>query len=170
MKFSKEEKKFWQTHYHFDKPSQLYENWQQIWSVCDDTDDDFFYFFTLRVTSITNIYLKETLVSDVAVRYMTKFKELESLVLRRHENITKDSIPFFNQMEKLKSLNITKTNITLTDLYDLLNNQSLKEVFLDSEGEENNLLEIAFVLKERMPNCDIYLNTSDSSGERSIFY
>ena len=178
MKFTKEEKKFWQTHYHFDTPSQLHENWQQIWSVHGDEKDDFFYFFTLRVTSIIEIHLKETLITDKAVEYMTKFKELQNLYLRRHENITKASIPFFNQMNKLESLNITKTKITLTNLSKQLNNQSLKEVFLDSvenEDTKDNILEKAFILKERMPNCDIYLDCSDTVDpfgikEKPIFY
>jgi hypothetical protein len=172
MKFTKEEKKFWKTHYHIDTPSQLHENWEQIWSVDNSEDDGYFYFFTLRVTSIVDIYLKSSLITDKAVEYMTKFKELQYLVLRQHKNITKASIPFFNQMEKLESLNITKTKITLTDLCEHLNNQSIREVFLDSEENEDtkdNILEKAFILKERMPNCDIYLDTSDSTNEKPIF-
>jgi hypothetical protein len=169
MKFSKKEKQFWQTHYHFDKPSQLHEDWQQIWSVHGNEKDDFFYFFTLRVTSITEVHLKETLITDKAVEYMTKFKALQHLYVRRHANITKASIPFINEMKSLESLNITKTKITLTDLSEQLNNQSLKEVFLDSEENEENILENAFILKERMPNCNIYLDTSDSIGEKPIF-
>ncbi|PQJ82182.1 hypothetical protein [Polaribacter glomeratus] len=169
MKFSKKEKQFWQTHYHFDKPSQLHGDWQQIWSMHGVEKDDFFYFFTLRVTSIIEVHLKETLITDKAVEYMTKFKKLQNLYLRRHENITKASIPFINKMNNLESLNITKTKITLTDLSEQLNNQSLKEVFLDSEENEENILENAFILKERMPNCAIYLNTSDPTGEKPIF-
>ena len=169
MKFSKEEKNFWQTHYHFDKPSQLHENWQQFWSVDGNEDDEFFYFFTLRVTSIIEVHLKDTQITDKAVEYMTKFKELNNLFLRKHQNITKASIPFFNQMKSLESLNLTRTQITLTDLCELLNNQSLKEVFLDSEENEENILEKAFILKQRMPNCDIYLNTSDTHNEKPIF-
>lgn len=42
MKFSKKEKQFWQKHYHFDKPSQLHENWEQIWSADSNHDDEFF--------------------------------------------------------------------------------------------------------------------------------
>jgi len=162
MKFTKEEKKFWQTHYHFDKPTQLYENWQQIWSADGNEDDDFFYFFTKRVTTIQDVYLKDTLITDKAVEYMLQFKELKSLFLRRHQTITKACIPFINQMPQLESLNITRTKITLTDLCDSLNNQSLKEVFLDTEDDEKSLLEKGFMLKERMPNCAIYVNSSSS--------
>lgn len=106
----------------------------------------------------------------MAVEYMTKFKELKYLVLRQHQNITKASIPFFNQMNKLESLNITKTKISLSDLYEQLNNQSLREVFVDSEDNEESILEKAFALKQQMPNCNIYLNTSDPHDEKPIFY
>jgi hypothetical protein len=176
MKFSKEEKKFWVSHYHMDKPSQIHENWEQLWSVDGNQDDDFFYFFTLRVTSIIDVHLKDTLITNKAVEYMTNFKELKYLFLRRHDQITKKSIPFFNQMKSLESLNITKTSITLTDLCEDLNNQSLNEVFLDSNDDdtEENLLEKAYVLKERMPNCNVYLNCSNSTdvfgnSEKPIF-
>ena len=174
MKFSKEEKKFWQTHYHFDKPSQLHENWQQVWSVDGIEDDYFFYFFTLRVTTIIEVHLKDTLISDKAIEYMTKFTKLRSLYLRKHKNITKESILFFNQMKSLESLNITRTQITLTDLCNNLNNPSLREVFLDSDENEENIEEKAFVLKDRMPNCDVYLNCSDTidvfgNKEKPIF-
>ena len=155
MKFSKKEKQFWQTHYHFDKPSQLHENWEQIYAVDSNQDDDFFYFFTLRVTSIVDVYLKDTLISDKAVEYMLKFENLKSLFLRRHENITKASIPFFNEMKFLENLNVSRTQITLTDLCENLNNQSLKEVCLNAEENEENLEEKLAILKERMPNCEI---------------
>lgn len=156
MKFSKKEKQFWQKHYHFDKP-QLHENWEQIRSVDSNHDDEFFYFFTLRVTSITDVYLKGTLITDKAVEYMTKFEKLQSLFLRRHQNITKESIPFFNKMEDLESLNVSKTKITLTDLCEHLNNQSLQEVYLDPEVGEKNLEEKVSILRKIMPNCEVYL-------------
>ena len=176
MKFSKEEKKFWVTHYHMNKPSQIYDNWNQIWSVDGNHDDDFFYFFTLRVKSITEVHLKDTLITNKAVEYMINFKNLQTLFLRKHSNITKESIPFFNQMKVLESLNITRTQIILNDLSENLNNQSIKEVFLDSNANdtEENILEKAYVLKERMPNCNVYLDCSNSidvfgNPEKPIF-
>lgn len=90
---------------------------------------------------------------------MSNFKELRVLYLRKHKEITNKSIPYFNQMKYLESLNITKTAITLTNLVDNLDNQSLKEVFLDSEENDQHIIEKAFTLKERMPNCNIYLDT-----------
>lgn len=174
MNFSKEEKKFWQTHYHFNKPSQLHENWKQIWSIDGNQDDDFFYFFSQRVTSIEEVHLKNSLISDRAVGYMTKFNALKDLYLRSHSSITKASIPFFNQMKHLETLNITKTRITLSDLCEHLNNQNLKTVFLDAEENEKDILEKGLILKEKMPNCNIYLNCSDAidafgNKEKPIF-
>lgn len=157
MRFSKKEKQFWQKHYHFDKPSQLHENWEQIYSVDSNHDDEFFYFFTLRVTSIVDVYLKDTFITDKAVEYMTLFKDLKSLFIRRHENITKASIPYFNEMKYLESLNVTRTAITLSDLYDHLHNPSLKEVYLNSPENEENAKKSLSALKERMPNCEIHL-------------
>ena len=172
--FSKEEKKFWQKQYHIEKSSDIFPDWTLFKSIDGNEDDAFFYFLTLRVTSITDLFLKESLITDKGIAYLCNFKELKHLYLRNHSTITNKSIPYFNKMACLESLNITKTKITLTDLSNSLNNQSLKEVFLDSEENETDLEEKAFILKERMPNCNIYLDcsfTTDSFGniEKPIF-
>jgi len=160
MKLSKEEKKFWQRHFRIEKLEDIPKEWGTFKRIDSEEDDDFFYFLSLRVTSILEIHLKETLVTDAGIKHISKFKDLETLYVRNHDKITKESIVYFNEMKSLKSLNLTKTKITLTDICELLNNQSLKEVFLDSEDKDENILEKAFELKERMPNCNVYLDTS----------
>lgn len=109
------------------------------------------------MTSIVDVYLKDTLITDKAVEYMKKFENLKSLFIRRHENITKASIPFFNEMKFLENLNVSRTQITLMDLCESLNNPSLKEVCLNAEENEENIEEKLLILKERMPNCEINL-------------
>ena len=126
--------------------------------VDSNHDDEFFYFFTLRVTSIIDVYLKDTLITDKAVEYMMAFKNIKSLFIRRHENVTKASILFINEMKFLENLNVSKTQITLTDLAENLNNQNLKEVGLDGEEDEENRAKNLSILKERMPNCEIILS------------
>jgi hypothetical protein len=112
-------------------------------------------------------------VTNEGVKYISKLKDLEILYLRNHRKITKASIPFFNEITYLQSLNITKTGITLSDLCDNLKNQSLKEVFLDSEDDEESILEKAIRLKERLPDCSFYLKTcfttTDGSPNDPIF-
>lgn len=160
MNLLKEEKKFWQRHFRIEKLEDIPKEWGAFKRIDSEEDDDFFYFLSLRVASILEIHLKQTLVTDEGLKYISKFKDLEILYLRNHHKITKESIPYFNKMDSLVSLNITKTKITLTHLCESLNNQCLKEVFLDSEVNEVNMDEKAFVLKERMPNCNVYLDTS----------
>ncbi|WP_323756553.1 hypothetical protein [Roseivirga sp.] len=160
MNLLKEEKKFWQRHFRIEKVEDIPHKWSGYKSIDSENDDDFFYFFTLRVSSIMEIHLKDTLVTDGGVKYISKLKDLEILYLRNHSKITKASIPFFNEMASLQSLNITKTEISLFDICDSLDNQSLKEVFLDSEEDEESIIEKGIILKERMPDCSVYLNTS----------
>lgn len=165
--FTKKEKHFWQKHFRIEKANKIFTDWTIYKSVDGNEDDDFFYYFTLRVQTITEIYLKQTLITDKALAYFTNFKSLKHLYLRKHQNITKKSLAFINKMDCLETLNITKTKITLSDLIDVLNNKTLKEVFLDSEENETEIQKKAFILKERMPNCNIYLNcsyTTDSFG------
>lgn len=174
MNLLKEEKKFWQQHFRIEKLENIPKEWSTLKRIDSEEDDEFFYFLSLRVTSILEIHLKETLITDVAIKHICKLKDLETLYVRNHNKITKESIPYFNQMASLKSLNITKTTITLSDLCELLNNQNLKEVFVSSEETEKNIDEKAIILKERLPTCDIYLDTcftTDAFGnlEKPIF-
>ena len=160
MKLSKEEKKFWLRNYRIEKAEDIPVKMNIFKDVDSDCDDEFFYFLSLRVSSIVEFHLKQSLVTDEGVKYICAFKDLETLYLRNHDKITKASIPFFNQMKDLKSLNITKTKITLSDLCENLNNQNLREIFMSSEDDEENILEKGFIMKERMPKCNIYLDTS----------
>lgn len=178
MNIQKEEKKFWQKHFRFEKLESIPKEWPNIggYGYGNEQTDEYFYFISLRVEIVHEIYLKESYVTDVGVKYMTNFKELKKLHLRRHEDITKVSIPYFNEMKSLESLNITKTSIILTDLCEHLNNQSLKEVFLNSNDDdtEESILEKAYVLKQRMSNCNIYLDCSSAidgfnNPEKPIF-
>ncbi|PKA83898.1 hypothetical protein ATE92_2067 [Ulvibacter sp. MAR_2010_11] len=160
-KFSKEEQKFWQRYFRIEKLEDIPQEWSILggYGFGDDQTDEYIYFVSLRVPILREIILKESYVTDEGVKHMSVFEELKLLYLRKHKAITKKSIPYFNEMKSLESLNITKTNITLTDLHELLDNQNLREVFIDSEENEENILEKAFALKERMPNCNIYLDT-----------
>lgn len=174
MNLSKEEKKFWKRHFRIEKLEDIPKEWGVLKRIDSEEDDDFFYFLSLRVTSILEIHLKETLVTDEGVKYISKFKDLKILYLRNHSSITEKSIPYFNKMESLENLNLTKTAITLTHLCESLNNQSLREIFLDSEENEEDIDHKAIQLKERMPNCNIYLDTcftTDAFGnpEKPIF-
>lgn len=139
MNLLKEEKKFWQRHFRIEKLEDIPKEWSSFKRIDSEEDDDFFYFLSLRVASISEIHLKQTLVTDEGLKYISKFKYLEILYLRNHNKITKESIPYFNEIKSLQSLNINKTKITLTDLYKSLNNQSLNEVFISSEVNEENI-------------------------------
>lgn len=161
MNLTKEEKKFWQRHFRIEKLEDITKEWSLIggYGFGDEQTDEYFYFISLRVAIVHEIILKESYVTDEGVKHMSNFKDLKLLYLRKHKEITKNSIPYFNEMKSLESLNITKTAITLTDLLHHLNNQSLKEMFLDAEENEEGIIEKGFQLKERMPNCTIYLDT-----------
>ncbi len=162
MKLSKEEKKFWQRHFRIDKFENIPTELPGLTSIDTSDDDEYMYFLSKRISIIPEIYLKRTLVTDEGVAHIRKFQRLKELTLRSHPNITKASIPYINQMQDLERLNITRTQITLSHLVESLNNQSLKEVFLDSEENdtEEQILEKGFILKQRMPNCNIYLDAS----------
>ena len=161
-KLSKQEKKVWQRHFHITTLSAIRKEMTGYSSIDGDADDDLMFCFAQRV-SIERMYLKCTLITDEGVAHISKIRQLKDLTLRDHKKVTKTSIPYFNQMQNLERLNITLTKITLSDLCENLNNQNLKEVFISSEEDEHNSEEKGFILKERMPNCNIYLNCTEST-------
>ncbi len=158
MKLPKEEKKFWQRHFRIEKLEDIPTEMTGYTAIDENNDDEFMFYLSKRVNIIPEIYLKSTLVTDEGVGHISKIQQLKELTLRDHPKITKASIPYFNQMHYLERLNITLTKITLSDLCDQLNNQNIKEVFVSSKEDEKNILEKGFLLKERMPNCNIYLD------------
>ncbi|MCX8524305.1 leucine-rich repeat domain-containing protein [Chryseobacterium formosus] len=162
-KFTKEEQKFWQRHYRIEKADRIPAEWYRFHSADSDCDDEFFYFLSLRLLSLENIYLKDSQITDLGVKYMLNFKNLQSLFLRKNRFLTSESVLYFNQMENLKMLNITGTAITLADLCECLDNQSLREIFIDSDENEDEISAKENILKSRIPNCKVYLNCSNPS-------
>ena len=73
MKLSKEEKKFWQRNYRIENAQDISTHWRLLKSADSDYDDEFFYFLSLRVLSIEEIYLKDSLITDEAIKYMINF-------------------------------------------------------------------------------------------------
>ncbi len=159
MKLSKEEKKYWQKHFRIEKLQDIPTTMTAFSSIDGDADDELMFYFAKRV-SISEMYLKCTWVTDNGVSHISKIKQLKELSLIDHRNVTKASIPYINQMAHLEALNILKTEITLSDLCVNLNNQNLKTVFVSSEEGEANIDEKGFLLKERIPKCNIYLDTN----------
>lgn len=174
QKFTKEEKKFWQRHYRIEKADRIPAEWYRFHSADSDCDDEFFYYFSLRMSSIEDMYLKDSQITDEGVKYMLNFINLNSLFLRKNRYLTNQSIQYFNQMVNLKILNITRTEITLADLCEYLENQGLREIFIDSDENEDEVSAKAAILKIKVPNCKIYLNCSHSTDvfdkpEKPIF-
>jgi hypothetical protein len=155
MKLSKEEKKVWQKHYRIEKLKDIPTEMLGFSCIEGDADDELMFCFAKRV-SIPEMYLKCTDVTDEGVKHISKIHNLKELTLADHINVTKASIPYFNEMQHLESLNIINSEITLSDLCENLNNQNLKTVCVSSKDNEENIAEKGFLLKERMPKCDIY--------------
>ena len=104
-------------------------------TIDGDANDELLFYFAKRV-AIPEIYLKCSFVTDEGVNNISKIQLFKNLSLRDNKKVAKASIPYFNQMQILERLNITLTKITLSDLCENLNHQSLKEVFLSSEEDE----------------------------------
>lgn len=160
MKLKGAEKHFW---WHFRQitdsrniPSEL----PGFTSIDSLVDDEFLGMLAAKVSIIHEIYLKETLVTDVGVEFISNFKQLKSLTLMKHENITKACLPYLNLLTDLEYLDVWKTKIRLEDLAALKNLKKLKELYISAGDEDDELdrdviLEKIIKAEETLPNCAI---------------
>jgi len=160
MKLKGAEKHFW---WHFrnitdskDIPAEL----PGFTSIDSLVDDEFLGTLAARVSIIHEIYLKETMVTDTGVKFISNFKELKSLTLMKHEGITKACLPYLNKLTDLEYLDVWKTKIRLEDLGALTNLKKLKELYVSSNDGDDELdpdviLEKIIKAEETLPNCAI---------------
>ncbi|WP_316814252.1 hypothetical protein [Pedobacter heparinus] len=160
MKLKGQEKHFW---WHFrqitnsrDIPTEL----PGFTSIDSLVDDEFMGMLAARVSIVHEIYLKETLVTDVGVKFISNFKELKSLTLMKHENITKACLPYLNTLTDLEYLDVWRTKIRLEDLSALTNLKQLKELYVSAgdeidEPDQDVVLEKIIKAEETLPHCKI---------------
>jgi Leucine-rich repeat (LRR) protein len=157
MSKDKKELTFWKSHFNIHSIAAIPKEMDKYTGIDSDEDDQFFLYLTSRVPVIHSIDLRCTFITDEGVKYISKLKELKELSLRNHNNITKESLPFLNQLTDLVYLDISKTEITLDDLASLYNLQNLKELHISAEESKENILEKISILKQVLPHCTVYV-------------
>jgi len=169
MKLKGEEKQFW---WHFGQITDSKNIPVEVSAIAgiDDPDynDDYFAMLTSKVEIVHSIYLKETAVTDEAVKHISKVQQLNSLTLMKHPDITKLSLPYLDQLADLEYLDIWRTGIVLEDLQDLKNLKNLKKLYVSSmretaegdfpELENEQIMEYLIVLEDHFPNCTFYID------------
>jgi Leucine-rich repeat (LRR) protein len=158
MSKDKKELYFWKRYFNIHSIAAIPQEIDKYSGIDSDEDDQFFLYLTSRVPVIHSIDLRCTFITDEGVKYISNLKELKELSLRNHNNISKESLPFLNQLTDLVYLDISKTEITLDDLASLYNLQNLKELHISAEESKENILEKISILKKQLPNCLIHVN------------
>lgn len=169
MKLKGIEKQFW---WHFGQITDTKNIPQEIAGVSgiDDPDynDEFFEILTSRVGIIHSIYLKETAITDHGVKLIAKVKQLKSLTLMKHTDVTRASLPYLNQLSDLTYLDIWRTDIVLDDLGSLNQLKNLKELYVSSarkaaddtypELDSSVILEQVSNIKVLFPQCTFFVD------------
>ncbi len=158
MSLSKAEKKFWQRHYRIEKLADIPHEMKGIVSIDSDLDDDFLFYVTSRVPIIRAFDLENTDITDEGVKLISIVKHVEKLELKDSRQITKDCLPYINNLRELKLLNLMKTCIKLNDVIVLKDLQNLKELYMSSEESYEYNLEKVIQLKEILPSCITFVN------------
>ncbi len=163
MKKDKKELYFWKRHFNIQSIAAIPQEMDKYTGIDSDEDDQFLLYLTSRVSVIHKIDLECTYITDEGVKYISNLKELKELSLRNHNKITKESVPFLNQLTDLVYLDISKTEITLEDLASLSNLQNLKELHISTEESKEYIVEKISILKKQLPNCLIHVNNEQCS-------
>ncbi len=158
MNLSKTEKKFWQRYYRIGKLAEIPLEMKGIVSIDSDLDDDYLFYLTSRVPIIKAFDLENTNITDEGIKLISKVKHVEKLELKDSRHITKDCLPYINNLQELVLLNLMKTSITLVDVFVLRDLQNLKELYLSSDETYEYQLEKGIQIKEILPACDVFVN------------
>ncbi len=158
MSKDKKELNFWKRHFNIHSIAAIPQEMDKYSGIDSDGDDQFFLYLTSRVPVIHSIDLRCTFITDEGVKYISTLKELKELSLRNHNKITKERVPFLNQLTDLEYIDLSKTEITLEDLASSSNLQNLKELHISAEESKGNIVEKISILKKQLPNCFIHVN------------
>lgn len=158
MKKDKKELNFWKSHFNINSIAAIPKEMDKFTGIDSDEDDQFFLYLTSRIPVIHSIDLRCTFITDEGVKHIGTLKDLKELSLRNHNKITKESLPFLNQLRDLEYLDISKTEITLADLPALSNLKNLRELHISAEETKEYIEEKISNLKQVLPNCIVYVN------------
>jgi len=104
-------------------------------------------------SSIEELNLQETNITNKGISYLPRLKKLKSLRLKESERIDDDCMSFLARIESLEELHIQETGITEKGL-SLLSNSNLKQVVLEI-WKDNFSREGLIAFSEKLPNCEI---------------
>lgn len=160
MKLKGEEKQFWWNFRHITDSKNIPTELSGITSIDSTDGDEFWAILIKRVSIVHEIYLKETWITDEGVKSISKLKQLRSLTLMKHENITKACLPYLNALTDLEYLDVWRTKIRIEDLSVLTNLKNLKELYVspndeDDDSDRDAILEKIIKAEETLPGCAI---------------
>jgi hypothetical protein len=158
MKLKGAEKHFWWNFRQITDSKHIPIELPGFTSIDSMVDDEYIGMLAARVSVMYTLYLKETLVTDEGVKLISNFKQLKSLTLMKHENITKNCLPYLNKLTDLEYLDVWKTKIRLEDLYLLIDLKNLKELYVSADDEDDQsdrevILEKIIKAEETLPGC-----------------
>ena len=155
MKLKGREKYFWERNFNIKSLAAIPQHVNGIQGIDTEHDDEFFFFLTSRVSSVGDIYLRCTNVTDEGVKHICTLKNLLELTLKDHRHITKACLPHINKLTSLEYLDISKNDMAVEDLFILTDLKNLKQLFISSDKPESEMAEELERLRTHFPGCAI---------------
>ncbi|MCX4239617.1 leucine-rich repeat domain-containing protein [Paraliomyxa miuraensis] len=108
--------------------------------------------FLCEVSTLKNIVLQGTRVSNDGLRQLARLPALTHLRLKDNPQLTDDGVPHLLAISRLQDLQVHETSITATALLPLARLPELSDLCVDDEtGTEAELRE----LSRQMPRCEL---------------
>jgi Leucine-rich repeat (LRR) protein len=155
MKLKGKEKYFWERIFDIKRLEDIPSSLNRIVGIDSEHDDAFFYYLSERVQNVAGIRLRCTNVTDDGVKYISKLKGLRELMLKDHRGITKESLPAINELTDLESLDISKNNFSIKDLYALTHLKKLQQLTISSDLPDAETEAELEKLRAHFPGCEI---------------
>lgn len=155
MKLKGREKFFWERNFNVKNIAAIPKELIGIRGIDSEHDDEFFFFLTSRISTIQEIHLRCTNVTDQGVRYISTLNGLRQLTLKDHRNITKACLPDVNKLSGLEFLDISKNSLSIEDLHLLTGLKNLKQLIVSSDAQDDARPAELEKLRAQFPGCEI---------------
>lgn len=165
MRLKKQEKlkeeKFWATFYYFNVPSDPEADLSHFkrvnFRIWDSVTDDDVMRMNSRVTSIYQLDLDETDITNEAIESLTHIDYITELRLKGIRELNNNCVPFLNKINGLELLHIDGTSITLDGILMMSPSDKL-QTLLFSHEQNRPPAEKMQALRQLFPACSFIVN------------
>jgi hypothetical protein len=158
VRWNKEEKAFWSKYFNNPPaPEDIPPHIDHLRLGSGDINDGEIGFLVGRIKSIGMLDLDDALISNEAIRQLTRLEHIGELRLKGCTELDNGCVGWLTQLRGLQLLHLVDTNITIDGLTNLQPLQELGKLFLSVDRNKDIAAKMR-ELQEQLPTCNFYIN------------